>query len=709
MGIEGLLDHSVRRRMLITYAVVSRELDRNQDILFGLLPFFEPILLQHNGEVFDKEAFVAEVSTSLHWSITSDLADQIKHCFVKKSWLRRVIPENSDVYRICLDATSFTVDDNTLSRMDEISEALDCFLDTLPTRPDNLHTSETRKEIILEWLVESFSQMHISDMPARSADTDNIGRTTTVLNKRDWHICARFALWLSKFNPTLAQFLTEIGGAVILTEVLLHFRAPPTRPKKLDIVVFVDAPLLMDYLGTSGQVLQSSAANIIDKLRSMGASIACFGHSRDEIRSNLRGYLDEDEARRFGPTADAARRREVDDTKIRGFLVSLDRRIKQAGVEVLTITPGQLRYASEFFPDALIEELSKGLGQYNYYARERDAKSVAVVMRKRRAFRTGNLLEAKAVLLSQSRELIAIANSICIANDLLGQYDVGPVIHRSRAAGALFVIVGSDERGKIARHELLGTCMNVVRLRPQIVADLKAQLNKATSALSEQELDSLLTDPRCATALMDSTVGSGRTIDRHNVEEIIENIRKSILDTETQKHAREIHDLKLDARSAAKELADAFESRISDLERKSRNIVDYAESLQIQLQSAELSRKKVLTDLVEQLSRQFKLAKLSLRIFCVILTTALLLACLVVGAHRFELLFRLALGAVMLGIEALAIFGFNVLERSEAKGRARLISVFEQRVVELGLEDVRKYYTIDLDKGNCIHVDTASV
>lgn len=709
MVVEGTLDHGTRRRMLITYAVMSRELSRTEDVLFGLLPFFEPILARHNGKIFDKQLFVEEVRASLRWTITADFADQLTDCFIKRSWLRRAIPDNAEIYVVALNSGLSDVDDNTLSRMNELSEAFDCFLDTLPSRPENLSSNDERKEFLLEWLVESYSQMHLVGISHHTTESDDARRASTVLTTQNQHICARFTLWLANFNQNLTEFISEIGSAVILTEVLLHFRAPPVRPKRLDVVIFVDAPLLMDYIGVSGQVLQASAASIVDKLRSMGASIACFGHSRDEIRYNLLSYLDNDEAERFGRTADAARRGEVDDAKVRGLLASLDRRIKDAGVEILTITPGQLAHASQYFPDALMNDLASELGHDNYLARERDAKSVAVVMRKRRGFKTGHLLDARAVLLSQSRHLISKANAICITHDLIDPHDVGPVIHRSRAAGALFLIVGSGEREKIARHELLGACVNIVRLRPQIVADLKGQLDRASSSLSVEELDLLLTDPRCATALMDSTVGSGRTIDRQNVEEIVENIRHSILDAETQRHAREIHRLKLDARAAADDVANAFETRITDLERNSRKIADHAESLEIQLRSSELSRKRVLMNLNDQFCRRYRWARVLLRVICVFITAALMLACLIVGRTRFELIFRLSIAACILAAEGAAIFGLDILGRVQARVKSVLMADFEARVMSLGLEDVRKYYVVDFEDDSGMRIDRTAV
>src|ERR1700722_15115574 len=110
-----------RRRMLITYAVISRGMVTTPDILTGLLPFFEPILMKHNGEIFDKTIFLRDVAESLRWSLTLDLLDQIVNRMVKQRWLVREIPESDQIFRVTLPYTEELIDDNSLSTLNEIS------------------------------------------------------------------------------------------------------------------------------------------------------------------------------------------------------------------------------------------------------------------------------------------------------------------------------------------------------------------------------------------------------------------------------------------------------------------------------------------------------------------------------------------------------------------------------------------------------------
>jgi hypothetical protein len=688
--------------MLITYAIVSREMIGCEDIISGLLPFFEPLLVKYNGQLFDKGAFMNDVLNSLTWAITSDIADQIIGRMIKKGWLTRELPANDQVYHVSLPDSSKVIEETNVSRLEEVSDAFDYFLDTLPKRPSNLSTGQARTEMLLEWLVASFSQPQNTD---DNSDGEHKGRPKSELrHQAESHLCARFALWLSRMNPSLAQYLAEIGGAVILTEVIFHFRKPTFKRRSVSqLVVLVDAPLLMDYLGLSGPVLKESAAHIIDKFREVGATIGCFGHSRDEIFSILTALLASDEAGRYGPTAEALRRGDITLAEVRSVFAGLDSRIKKAGVQKITNTPGQMTSVATYFPDELVDEVERRLGQSNLPARERDARSVAVVMRKRQGHRSGDLFDCRAVLLSQSRTLVVIANSVCIANDLLGAHDIGPVIHRSQAAGALFLVMGLGEREKVSRSQLLGTCMDIVKLRPRIVSDLKAQLGKATAGLSEEELDSLLTDPRCATALMDSTVGAGKIIDRHNVEEIVQNIKLSLLDTEAQRHADQLKELKRRMKEEQIRRQREFESRLANLEREWE--LDRERLLTSEANRADMRRilKTTLDEFVQDgqnLIRRYRvLGRVGLAVLVCLIAAAALWISRLFGGGQWELIYQAAVIVLTLGVEIGAILGFDLMKLIDRWFTERVQRTFEQQIVRHKLEEVRKYYDVDLCAG----------
>lgn len=703
---------SIRRRMLITYAVVSHEMVGSNDILSGLLPFFEPILVPKNGQIFDNTEFIREVAANTHWNLTVDVASQIVDRMARAKWLTRETAVQDDViYRVTLP-TSLPSEGNAekLMQLDRLVTQFSSFLATLPDPPPPISSFEETKELLLQWMVDSFSLPASARVPNGTSltETTEIPNVDSRISPTEQYLFARFVVWVTNNDSELSKLLAEIGGAVMLTEVILHFRNPSSANRRqLRLSVFVDAPMIMDYLGLSGRTFRDSAAYTIDKFRNMGCTIACFSHSRDEIRDILMALTHSDHVSRFGPTADALRRKEITESQVAVTLASLDQQLKKARIEIVATTLGQLRSTRTFFPDELVEKLTNELGQSNYSARERDAKSAAMVMRKRQGHRTSDLFDARVIMVSQNRRLCSAAKRVTIDDDLLGQWDIGPVIHRSDAAGALFLVMGSDEREKVSRAELLGICMNITRLRPRIVEEVKSQLIGLQSSLSEEDLDALLTDPRCAVALMDATVGADRVVDRSNVEKIVEVVKLSLLNEEQRRFEIELKDSEARAAKRYDEQEEHWRSELKRAERLARNSQDTANKLSNDLESAQQSRERALRNLVAVHASRIDRNRVGVR---VVLAGAMILLAVFVAflaGTLWDVYVESGVGVATLFIEAIGIFGFHLPAAIDSRIYQRQERAFDQAISLSALEDVRKYYDIDLKRRTATPINTS--
>ena len=75
------------RRQLITYAVASHAVMGSQDLLTGLMPFFEPIVNEMGGEVFDPSKFITRVKELYDWPINEDVVLELIPRMQKEGWL----------------------------------------------------------------------------------------------------------------------------------------------------------------------------------------------------------------------------------------------------------------------------------------------------------------------------------------------------------------------------------------------------------------------------------------------------------------------------------------------------------------------------------------------------------------------------------------------------------------------------------------------
>jgi hypothetical protein len=83
-------------RRLLTYAFVSQNIFNQNDILFGLLPFFKPIFQEWAGRTFDPDELAAKIRSLYHWPVNPDIVELVVPRFVSAGWLKRVI-ERQDI------------------------------------------------------------------------------------------------------------------------------------------------------------------------------------------------------------------------------------------------------------------------------------------------------------------------------------------------------------------------------------------------------------------------------------------------------------------------------------------------------------------------------------------------------------------------------------------------------------------------------------
>ena len=143
--------------------------------------------------------------------------------------------------------------------------------------------------------------------------------------------------------------------------------------------------------------------------------------------------------------------------------------------------------------------------------RERDAWSVAYVMRKRRGRGSVDITEALPILLSRNAPLCDIATRFCRERALLGERDIGPALHQRQMSSLIWIVVGSEERKELARRDLVRRCSDVVRCSPEVLARTREQLRRIDLEKSRQ-FEALITRPRATQLLMDLTLGAQRVI-----------------------------------------------------------------------------------------------------------------------------------------------------------------------------------------------------
>ena len=325
-------------------------------------------------------------------------------------------------------------------------------------------------------------------------------------------------------------------------------------------MAFLDAPFVMDALALCGRDRETNAKQIIEGLTTMSCRVRVLSHSCDEIRDNLQGVLRRSPGQRFGPTADAMRRSELNLEYAQAVCANPDHFIQnEIGLEVLRWNMDLYPNEHVYFPSKDYEDLLGTLHFHtNISARERDAQSIAVIMRRRSGSQSRDVFKTKFFLITRNHLLAHCAREFCVQRGHLREHEEGPVVTQRRLAALLWLTLGAQDRQELTRRQLLVACERVSQIRPELIDGAMKKLKKVQEA-DLPKLEALLTQPRSTQMLMDLTLNRQEVVTEENIEEILDMMRKATAEELELEKKKEIRDIR---RSAQGEVAEQKEHRV---------------------------------------------------------------------------------------------------------------------------------------------------
>ena len=214
-------------------------------------------------------------------------------------------------------------------------------------------------------------------------------------------LVSKYVLSLQETNPErFESFLVVVEGHMLANALLCpDLRQAPKTYK--DVTFYFDTPLLVRLLGLEGDAKRAAVENLIALLHNLGATVATFSQSRDELERVLRGAADHVDSP-SGRSAITIEARRAGTTKSDLLLIAgqIDEKFATARIKVVR-TP---RYSANFqidekvFENALTDEVS----YHNPRAREDDINSVRSIYVLRQGTSPRNVERSKAVLVTSN-------------------------------------------------------------------------------------------------------------------------------------------------------------------------------------------------------------------------------------------------------------------------------------------------------------------
>jgi len=214
-------------------------------------------------------------------------------------------------------------------------------------------------------------------------------------------LVSKYVLSLQETDPKrFDSFLVVVKGHMLANALLCPDLQQAPKTYK-GVTFYFDTPLLVRRLGLEGQAKQAAIENLITLLRHLGATVATFSHSRDELERVIRGasdWVDSPDGR--GAIVMEARKASTTKSDLLVIAGQVDDKLAAADIEVVK-TP---RYVKDFQIDEKAFEgvLKDEVSYHNPRAKEDDINSVRSIYVLRSGNTPRNVEHAKAVLVTSN-------------------------------------------------------------------------------------------------------------------------------------------------------------------------------------------------------------------------------------------------------------------------------------------------------------------
>lgn len=595
-------------RQLITYAFLAQTNPVQGDLLSGLAPIVKPIARELAGQPFDAKEFSRRVEElyqiSIHPWVADDLAPRLEKAglLVKTQVtarvasyayaeipqefdevgvgdIRRVLQRFVDYSRPLLARHKIALDDSQLEEtfLRELT-SLDFHAALLrPGRATAQTKTHTSKASTLR-IPTKAEVVGLTDVAAVAAPEALALSDVTILS-------AGFILATYQSEPDLYDLILRIATGAMVAEAVLNIQSPGGTASLNGLRIALDGPFIMALLDLEERNSTTYARTLCDQMCQRGAILQVFRHSVDEVRAAVEGTLRAfDEGNGKGALA---RRLGVRNYReyVTSLLQNLEDAIRRQKVAIVAAPTSDDSYV--YFSDADEAAMTEYLGYYeNHLARERDAASVAAVMRLRRNRHVsmGRVHQAQVVFVTSNVRVADRADRFTVSHQMRENRDVPPVFTDRQLASLLFVMFGGQGK-ELTQYQLLANCAKALEPNNDVMQNMHRFL-AGLDPIQATQFRAVMTEDRASQHLVQLTLGEGCISSTQDATAILEELERQLgeesrrqfdervaelttqhiaqTDAITQKHQEEVAALQAKQDELASKLTKVERERVQD-------------------------------------------------------------------------------------------------------------------------------------------------
>lgn len=526
--------------------------DEDSDVVDALCYFFVPILDRASGTPMTGSLLAKASGFVYGWNLTESVGELFLQRLVVLDFIRvegkdkdkRFIAQASAEMSNSIDAKIQVAFDDVTKRFEEFE------LISGDSNYRNLSREELG-DMLVRFLIslDAYTNEAIAVELRGAAKNGELAALkqlqsdASVLSRAETHVCARFVQQLSADDPILAENLSLFVSAGLLAELVEDFRKPSTVKTKSNTIFFLDGPMLLGLIGTSGAALQTEARTIVDALKSIGCQVQTLSESCLEAERVLSAYLKSTPSERYGRTHTAVLKGEVDRQFVQTVSADVEVAAEKFGVKVRDYQLDTFPNLHKYFEHEQTTDIDSFLAWENPRAREHDAYAVTAIMRMRQGKHRNDPLDNSHVFISSNVKLARKSRKYCLDSRLIRETQCGPVVDTRDLATIAWLRTGFENSDKLPISHMLAQCERVLRVRKDVVESARLQVAKFTPDKKE-EFELLLQSNRAVDFLIDSSRGSASTFDVSQDQQLLDGMLDAAIRVVMEDTKRQVTEIK---------------------------------------------------------------------------------------------------------------------------------------------------------------------
>ncbi len=534
-------------RSLFHYALVHEEFTKSSDIVKGLLPLFSPVIAKNNGTIFYPEIFVEELERMYGLKMHPYVAEDIAPKLASENILRETVAGKKKSYiNDCLDEYGPTKQQERLFK-----NLIDAFIGS--TRRIICNTDiEVSDEAIGEGFLYRLARLDFQE------DIHN-----KKIEKVISYSFARFIDEVELKGGELKELIEAAHAGAVIAEVILSLKNPPeTKDDLSSTKILIDAPILIDAVGLTNSTLNKYTAKLLKGIEDSGGELITSDYyvkeAKELISNCLKGYGDSSKKLYLTKLDKFLLESNLNVTKAKSTLREFEDILQKKGIAISKLVSENSENLKSQRATGIEEGVLSALGDYqNIYAKERDAKSSALVAHMNQYNPIYRIGDARILFLTKNKRMADNISSYFKRKNIIDIGSISPVITDRKLATLLWVINGGEGENLI-KSELLANCHSAVKSKVSVLKSIKNTLMEITSLNDEDRelFESVISNQRGAYCLLDNVGGDVDTLKDSDISSMLQKVVSDL----AKEDVDEIN-IKLDKKS------NEYEQKIKESER----------------------------------------------------------------------------------------------------------------------------------------------